>query len=354
MELARAGISQNRLAGAVGIPRDALSRAMNGKRGFSSLEVAAIAEHLDLSLHWLVTGRPDPNAMTSAARCSYDSGRGAYSNPGQADDRQVLEDIRLAYAQVWPTGAPASDDVPQDPAVVRDRLGAGAVRVLSERIEAAFRTDVVRTSGMSTDYALRIGERRVIVVASTDRWFRENWSLAHELGHMAYGHTHDVDDDRAATEPAANAFAAELLLPEAELRRVDWTSIEEAAVAESLWEWGVSTEALRTRLRSLRIERSEQVDRWLTASTITFLRRWATPAGRWRDLVDRQRGATTRRFPSELILRHETAVADGRVAPATLAWMLGVAQHALSASAPRADQQVDVAGLAAELGLSRA
>lgn len=352
--LAQSGISQNQLASDVDMARDALSRAMTGKRGFSSIEVAAIAERLNVSVRWLITGRPDPNAMTSAARCAYNFDQGTYSNPGQDNDRLTLDNIQLAYTQAWPNGAPASKAVPQDPAQARTDLGDGFVRNLSEQIENVYDVDVVRTAEVSTDYALTIGDRCVMVIASTDRWFRENWSLAHELGHVAHGHAHGTAEDRARTEPAANAFAADLLLPEAQVRAVDWTQIDAPALGALLWEWGVSTEAVRHRLSTMHVVTSSAVDSWLSESTLAFLKQRALPASQWRDLVDRQRAATARRFPTDLILSHETAIASGRLTKATLAWMLGVDPAKVSAPEHLDGETLDLDELAAELGLSRA
>lgn len=348
------GLSQNQLAAEVAMPRDALSRAMTGKRGFSSVEVARIAERLDVSVHWLITGRPDPHAMTAAARCAYDAEGRSYSNPGRDDDGEILDSMRLAYAQAWVHGAPASRPVPQDPALARRELGDHFVRGFSDRIETVYGVDVVRAGDVQTDYALKIGERDVIVVAATDAWFRENWSLAHELGHIAHSHLQDTDEDRARTEPAANAFAADLLLPEAEVRGVEWSTVDALELGRLLWGWGVSTTALRHRLANLRIDVPAEARGWLAMNTIAFLRQHARPETGWRPLVERQREATARRFPTELIERHEAGVAAGRLNKATLAWMLGI-EVANIGTEPESDPGgMDMDDLAAALGLASA
>jgi hypothetical protein len=55
--------------------------------------------------------------------------------------------------------------------------------------------------------------RAVIAVPATGSWFRENWDIAHELGHLTMGHHDDGlnPGDASQHEAAANAFAAELL-----------------------------------------------------------------------------------------------------------------------------------------------
>lgn len=62
------GMSQKRLAEKAGMTPDALSRALNGQRGFSSGELALIADHLGADVYWLITGRDDPRRVEIAAR----------------------------------------------------------------------------------------------------------------------------------------------------------------------------------------------------------------------------------------------------------------------------------------------
>ena len=60
-----------------------------------------IAEHLGVTMHWLVTGEADPFEVRAAARHSYDGPTGTYSCDPSAD-LQVLEDIALVYRQAQP------------------------------------------------------------------------------------------------------------------------------------------------------------------------------------------------------------------------------------------------------------
>ncbi|WP_454227169.1 hypothetical protein [Propioniciclava flava] len=70
-------------------------------------------------------------------------------------------------------------------------------------------------------------------------------------------------------------------MPEAELRSFDWQRLSLPVLAEHLWEWGISTQALSVRLRSLGPRtRCRGVAAALTLKTQTFLRRhWAKPPG---------------------------------------------------------------------------
>lgn len=93
--------TQATLAQAIGLSESAMSKALAGKRSLSSIEAALIAEHLGVTMHWLVTGEADPFEVRAAARHSYDGPTGTYSCDPSAD-LQVLEDIALVYRQAQP------------------------------------------------------------------------------------------------------------------------------------------------------------------------------------------------------------------------------------------------------------
>ena len=81
--------TQATLAQGIGLSESAMSKA------------ALIAEHLGVTMHWLVTGEADPFEVRAAARHSYDGPTGTYSCDPSAD-LQVLEDIALVYRQAQP------------------------------------------------------------------------------------------------------------------------------------------------------------------------------------------------------------------------------------------------------------
>jgi hypothetical protein len=78
-----------------------LSKSLAGSRKFSALELARIADYLKTSLYELVTGEPDPMAVTLAARHSFDGASRAYSADGFVEDQQTLQDIVLLYRQAY-------------------------------------------------------------------------------------------------------------------------------------------------------------------------------------------------------------------------------------------------------------
>ena len=202
---------------------------------------------------------------------------------------------------------------------------------VSERLDV----DVLVVDLQGDGYTGAVEARSVILVKRTTSWFRQNFSIAHELGHLTSGSLCDGQLSKAdASEGAANHFAAELLMPEAELRSIDWDNIALPILADRLWRWGVSTHALDVRLRSLRLNpRSEVVDA-LGTTTQAFLRgHWRMPPGP--DLISqRMERAAERRFPTDLISRLEVAVLEGRAPTGSLAFALGVAEEDLELDLP--------------------
>lgn len=339
------------IASAIGMTSDAFSRALNGKRQFSSIELARLAEHLDADLHWLITGRPDPHRLTIAARHDFNHASGKRAVPGRAGDKPVLEDIALAYRQAYsePGQVPV---LPRSAAAAREALGEDFVRPFADRLELRLGIDVVRVAELSTAYSLTVGGRHVIAVPATGNWFRENWDIAHELGHLAMGH-HDTGEAPVSAdqrEAAANAFAAGLLLPEPALRDVDWDSTDPGELARLVWERGVSTDALGRRLSSVLGQVPEVVLRWAPRPTQRLLRRHLRIASELDEITGRMDAASQRRFPLALQEAHLNLIASGTIGTGTLAWMLGIDAAALEVDMPEIPE-IAADDVASALGL---
>jgi transcriptional regulator with XRE-family HTH domain len=333
-------ITRKAFAAKVGLAPDALSRALTGQRGISSLELLRIAEALDADMHELVTGEPDPRRVVLAARHDFDRATYQRSVPTFEEDKETLENVRIAYTQ---SGLPAHriEGLPDTPAAMRDRLGDDFVRLFISRIESELDVDVVRVSELGTAYTATIAGRPVIIIPAKGNWFRENWDLAHELAHLV----------GLESEDEANAYAAELLLPEALVRRVDWASASQQTVADFLWETGISTEALRHRLSALGLG-NEHIQTMLDCSTQRLLRSaksWSHTFGD--QITERMDAAATRRFPLALQEAHEEKVEAGQLGPGYLAWMRGVAEAWIVDEYESHNGGPNVDELAAELGL---
>ncbi len=233
----------------------------------------------------------------------------------------------------------------------RAALGPDFVRPFVSRLEL-MGVDVVRLAELGTAYSFRVGDRAVIAVPASGNWFNENFGLAHELAHLSLGHEGITPggDGVDEAEREANAFAAELLMPEAAVRAHDWRELPPTSVADLVWQWGVSTQALATRLSSLRVPVSEGVRELLALKTQALLRRhWA--GGRHGDpITERMAAASARHFPEWLQQAHLDRIAAGTLRKDTLAWMLDVAPERLEVEEPETPDPLGRADLMDLLG----
>lgn len=355
-------LNQGEVAAAVGMPADRFSRSLNGARAFSSLELARVADFLGEDVHWLITGNPDPLRVKIAARHDWDPETREHRLPGGPDGDEVLAGFELAYRQAHPWIEAAAEALPTEPGAVRDLLGDGFAATFAERVEAALGIDVARIKGLATDYSFTIADRPVVLLKAEPHWFRSNWSLAHEIAHLALGH-HDVTDRHAdaAYEAAANQFAGELLLPEAQMRAIDWLALTEADLARRLWEYGVSTEALAIRLGTLGIQSPPILTARPEGSTMRLLRRQqaalpvmkhpGTPFVVVDPITHRFNGSDERRIPESLIAAHLNGIAAGKLNKGTLAWLLETTPEELDVEEPSAPAELDTEELMAALGI---
>jgi len=335
-----------------GMTPDAFSRALSGKRQFASIELARLAELIGTDLHWLITGQPDPNRVRVAARHDFDHATGRRTVPGWERDEQTLADIALAYRQAYPELGKVPD-WSASPVSVREVLGPDFARPFADRLEKRLGVGVVRVAELSTAYSFTVGGWPIIAVPATGNWFRENWDIAHELGHLIQGHHDDEisEGDADKHEAAANAFAAELLLPAADLKKVDWGPISDERLAGLVWSWGVSTDALCRRLSTLLGPyTSACVTRWAAHPTQRLLRQHLRIESELDEITTRMDAAAQRRFPLSLQEAHLELIASGVISTATLAWMLGIDAATLEVDSPGMPE-VDVDDLATALGL---
>lgn len=353
------GVSQGDVARMIDLPADAFSRSLNGKRAFTAVELVELAHLLRTSAHWFITGEEDPFAVRYAGRHTFDHDLGEHVPIDWDDEHRPLADVALAYVQAYGSDGPCpARKNPSTAADTRKRLvevgGEGFVRHLADHIETAFGIDVVRFSAVSRGFAIEVLNRPVIVIDETPNWFRENWSLAHELARVLLGELSQLGDkacDDPEAEKRANAFAAELLMPSALIRSIDWTTATSSIVAEFVWRTGVSTEALGNRLTGTRTRIGPEVAAALGLKTQALLRQSDVPADP--ELIsERMRDATQRRFPSHLVDAHRAAVSEGTLGPQILAWMLDVDAAVLEEELAPPAVPADVDWLARELGLS--
>lgn len=213
--------------------------------------------------------------------------------------------------------------VQQAAARARAALGEDFVSCFYDRVESALGVEVIVVPLRGDGYSLTLGGRRVIVLAATGHWFRSNFTLAHELGHLLVEGIPPQDGKTA--EDVANVFAADLLMPVEIIRTIDWAQAKAATVARVVWDLGVSTRALEVRLRFLGIAPGNEARSALAMSTEALLRgspalAVAPPAA----VTARMEYSARRRFPERVVTGLRCAVADGRAPRASLSWVLGL------------------------------
>ena len=347
------GVRHREIAERVGMTPDAFSRALSGQRHFASIELVRISDLVGADLHWLITGQADPNRLSVAARHDFDHATRQRAIPGFEGDSQTRANIALAYRQAYPDPLSTDDEKwPESAAAARETLGPHFVRPFANRLEQRMGIGVVRVQELSTAYSFRVGGRPVIAIRATGNWFRENWDLAHELGHLTFGHHDDEisQSEADSREAAANAFAAELLLPAESLDEIDWDSKSDEDLACLVWNWGVSTDALCRRLKALLGHVPPIVARWSADPTQRLLRHHLPIDAEIDQITARMDEASQRRFPLSLQEAHLERVASGAIGRATLAWMLGIDAESLEVDSPEIPE-VDADDLAAALGL---
>ena len=330
-----AELRQKEVAEHVGMTPDSLSRALSGQRGFAAIELADIARVLNTDLHHLITGEPEPARLKLSARHVYNHETHERTVDDIDDDQSVIDAIELAYAQAG--DIPQSPNLPRSAGEAKALLGNDLASRFVDKLEYNG-IDVVCVEDLSHAYSFTISGRHIIAISASGNWFYENWSLAHELGHLCLGHEGILpgSNSQSAAEREANAFAAELLLPEQDMRRLDWQSVTPVQLAHLLWTHGVSTGALRTRLTKLDITPSDTINTILQGSTQRVLRRhWShsdMPTGD--PITERMTAASARRFPAWLKEAHLKRIAEGAVRKHTLAWILDVDPDALEVEEP--------------------
>lgn len=150
------------------------------------------------------------------------------------------------------------EGIPVDPLLIAEKLG---IKVM----EAKFKYDNI--SGLIQ----RKSGRVTIYIREADNAFRKRFTVAHELGHLVL-HMDDEEDENFVDSDAifarnsdfgfydatdrqkekeANAFAAELLMPEQKVKE----HFEECFYSPELMsaKFQVSTQAMEIRLRNLRM-----------------------------------------------------------------------------------------------------
>ena len=327
---------------------DALSRAISGQRGFGLGEISALAEALKADLHYLITGERDPFMRGVTARHLTDTATWERSVPDEETNSEQLENIALLYRQAGEEVIEPTPALPETAAELRELLGAGFVHDFADAIER-IGVDFVRIQELTSPFKFEALGRSVVAVPAHGNWFNTNFSIAHELGHISLGLS-TLDSD---SEAAVNRFAGELLMPEGEMSSYDWSVASAADVARLIWDAGVSTHAVSTRLKKLGIVPGDAASKALSVSTQALLRRTGTPGNDSADrdaITERMNRASGRRFPGYLETALRERVAEGKAPVASLAWALGVPAETLEVETPAGPRRLSSSELLELIG----
>lgn len=337
----RTGLSQAELAEAVGLTQSAISRIESGERSVDSLELAAMARRLDVSVLDLLEDRPVPEELVGLARRVETAAAPAAVD--QAYDRalELLEFDRRLEGIGFPrrsepmstrpkcSGGPAEDEGRRLAEEVRKELGLNGEPIpeLLEIVEDRLRLDVALEplpDGVES-LCVRVHGFALVLVNSAPVLGRRRFSIAHELGHFMAG---DVDGfhvdeslfGRGTAEIRANAFAAHLLMPESGLEQwIGGREVDERTICELQYTFGVSLEALLWHLRNLGLlsEHRRRALRKVGAKSLSFQHGFID---QWRASHE---GRGRVRPPGDLYRRAVDAYQQGSIGAERLARLLG-------------------------------
>lgn len=278
------GMAQAEFADAIGMDPTKLSKSLSGRRRFSSLELARVADVGRMSVDWLITGsapfRPVFARRARAADVGDEAGASvverlvmAVRGLAELDRPLALPELpQLAQRSSWYLVEAAQLAARYVDALGR-RVAGLTMQELVAAIEREFGVIVVidelpdGIDGLSYEDT----DARVVILAPTDHPLRQRFTLAHELAHIAFGDARQgmLEERlwavRSNTESRANAFAAAFLAPAEELRNllgdrsasdvfpelVERFQLSPHAMAWRLFNEDLIDETTRERLRGL-------------------------------------------------------------------------------------------------------
>jgi Zn-dependent peptidase ImmA (M78 family)/transcriptional regulator with XRE-family HTH domain len=348
-----AGLKKTQLAEEVGLDPSAISRIEAGKRAVTMDELVNIADSLGVSPLAIL----EPNSLLARLRVA------ARSTTDQLDytlHRRLTALAELDYLLSSGGIAKSVKEIPPETSEPETwlqtarrlakwareilDLAAGGDRLdqLASAIESKLGIDVLieEHDPSSLGAAITDHEFPLILVNAAQPSNRALFTLAHELGHILADDRTNLlvhrslsgTDDR---ERVANAFAAEFLLPEDEVKQYlkDWGGYAES-LGKMMITFGVSWESLVYRLHNLRIIDAESRGRLLKIGFAGLLREVDDPG-----LLEKMvalRNLAKRRSPGLLEKRLWDGYQNGIVSIRPLAGLLGIdPEELLAHKSPR-------------------
>lgn len=345
------GLSQAAFAAAIGMDATKLSKSLNGTRRFSSLDLALIADHCDVSVDYLVTG--DMPEVALAARAM----RGSSSATALAlAEEYVVMRADLAAGgrrQQWtlPEAVPLAgrwidqgQQLAERALAMMAEAGLGPDVPLWESIPAVFGIDVVvQDLGEGFDgLAVASEEARLVIANVTSLPARQRFTIAHELGHLLASDDQQIHSDedifgaeskRGESEVRANAFAAAFLMPADVLTAAG--VLDEDAFCALATRLSVSPSALAYRLANLRLIDEGTCERWRRISAAKAAQR----SGDADRLPESTAESLVARPPASLLRDTWGAYVDGEATLRPYAGLLGVETSVLRRQLAQAEQE---------------
>ena len=292
----------------IGLEKTKLSKSLAGRRRFTFLELALAAQQGGVTVDWLLTGTEDDFA--AAARTGADGVASASLSRARelTNLREALEGFGFPQQIRFEAGDLKGNRWALQGIELAKRLRHSfhspveQAANLATLIETDLGVDVaIQPLGRLDGLAVTTGSARLILAATSVVPTRQRFTLAHELGHLAASDDQQLHTDEnvytrdGEGEMRANAFATELLMPEAAL--TDRVHRGSRWFEELTWELRVSPTVLAHRLGNLKLIDEAERDRLLTVDMDHVV----ATLGRQQDYAARVAEASQPRIPPLLL-----------------------------------------------------
>jgi len=326
------GWSQDAVAAAIHSTADKLSKSLSGKRRFTTLELALLADLTGRTIDWFINGKEAEIPLLAARSVGVIA-------PSSSKILEIAEKMNSADQQLQVLNG-SRELVSLPDLVYPVEIAAWATEhagdelyllpnsELMETITQKFDTDILVTQLPNIDgFSWQTSSFRLIGVTTTPRWARQRFTLAHELGHILMRHSQELIEDKIDydtnydTERAANLFAAEFLMPkDAITSAVTEEPISYNDFNRLVNRFHVSPIALAWRLFDLGLLSAEERAKYSNQrarSAVLF-------SGMKNYHQQAQTDALVTRLPARLVYEHSAAYEEGRTSARPLAELLGV------------------------------
>ena len=339
------GLTHTEFGARIGLEKTKLSKSLAGRRRFTSLELALAAQQGGVTVDWLLTGTEDGFAAATRTRPDGVSAGTALSRARElANLRETLEGFGFPQQIRFETGDLKGNRWVFQGIALAKRLRHNfhspveQAANLAALIETDLGVDVaVQPLGQLDGLAAATGSARLILAATSPVPTRQRFTLAHELGHLAASDDQQLHTDEnvyahgGEGEMRANAFAAELLMPEAALaNRVHRGS---RWFEELTWELRISPTVLAHRLGNLKLIDEAERDRLLTVKMDHVV----ATLGRQQDYAARVAEASQPRVPALLLRDLLAAHRQGHTTLLPVAALMGMSTDDLRAQLAKSE-----------------